>query len=430
MAKKFAEITGIHKIFNTAIEDPDLGTIAYTEMSISDNDLELKSNIDENTIVFVTADNTDAGRIIGPNKYKISKDDCFIIAQNKVFGAFGKINVSDVMGPAGKDGAGVYSLTDSQKANMIRDINTVQSFPEIDEGGLMAFLKAFVNNETGLSSTVLDDINIVLENWSKRDGINGSFIVDSTLFTRDMNLNYFNLKNYYDLKGDIGPQGPAGPAGTSVSMPVGSIIMFAGDEAPDDWVFCKGQVIPTIDIEGTQVLPLEKYEKYQKLVSVIKKSYVPEFPLGGYDIESGDLISINSNIEGQTVANLVYLPDFSLRFPYGAKTADNLGQTGGQENVLLTSDECALPEHTHPVLVDTDSTNSYPKPAVLPNGLFSSTNEAHPLNQTTNSESDYTKDTFNSYNSPVVYPAKQISATTAHTNMPPYLVVNFIIKYK
>ena len=140
MAKKFAEITGIHRIFNTAIEDLDSGTIAYTEMYIPDNKLELKSNIDENTIVFVTADNTDVGRIIGPNKYKISKDDCFIIAQNKVFGAFGKINVSDVMGPAGKDGVGVYSLTDSQKANMIRDINTVKSFPGIDEVGLMAFL--------------------------------------------------------------------------------------------------------------------------------------------------------------------------------------------------------------------------------------------------------------------------------------------------
>ena len=369
MAKKFAEITGIHNIFNTAIEDLDSGTIAYTEMYIPDNKLELKSNIDENTIVFVKADNTDVGRIIGPNKYKISKDDCFIIAQNKVFGAFGKINVSDVMGPAGKDGVGVYSLTDSQKANMIRDINTVQSFPGIDEVGLMAFLKAFVNNETGLSSTVLDDINIVLENWSKRDGINGSFIVDSTLFTRDMNSNSFNLKNYYDLKGDIGPrgpQGPAGPAGTSVSMPVGSVIMFAGDEAPVDWVFCKGQVIPTIDIEGTQVLPLEKYKKYQTLVSVIKDTYYAYDILnqGGNDIESGEWINIDDIIEGQTVANLVYLPDFSLRFPYGA--SDTLENSylddkiyGGESSV-----EVPLPKHAHEYTeyyVNADSnSNTYP----------------------------------------------------------------------
>ena len=416
MAKKFAEITGIHKIFNTAIEDPDSRTIVYTEMSIPDNDLELKSNIDENTIVFVTADNTDAGRIIGPNKYKISKDDCFIIAQNKVFGAFGKVNVSDVMGPAGKEGVGVYSLTDSQKIGMIYTINgSVEPPLGIDEVTLVDFLKSFVNSGTGLSSTELSDITNNLKNWSNVNGINGSFIVDSTLFTRDMNLNNFNLKNYYDLKGDIGPrgpQGPVGPAGTSVSMPVGSVIMFAGDEAPDGWVFCKGQVIPTVDEEGTQVLPLEKYIKYQSLISVIKDTYDAYDILnqGGYDIESGEWINKGDTIEGQTVVNLVYLPDFSLRFPYGA--SDTLGNSYLDDKIYGGESSVAVPLKSH--------SHTYEKYLI-------NTNE-NSNNETPGTWSADDKKVYSSMGFSTSVTGDGSNPTIDIT--PKYTMINFIIKYK
>lgn len=157
-----------------------------------------------------------------------------------------------------------------------------------------------------------------------------------------------------------------GPAGTSVSMPIGSIMMFAGDEAPEGWLFCRGQVIPTIDEEGNQVLPLEKYEKYQSLISVIKDTYYAYdiFNQGGNDIESGEWINIDDIIEGQTVANLVYLPDFSLRFPYGA--SDTLENSylddkiyGGESSV-----EVPLPKHAHEYTeyyVNADSnSNTYP----------------------------------------------------------------------
>lgn len=413
MAKKFAEIIGIHKIFNTVIEDPDSGTIAYKEMSIPGNNLELKTNIGEDTIVFVTADNTDAGRIIGPNKYKISKDDCFIIAQNKVFGAFGKVNVSDVMGPAGKDGAGVYSLTNSQKIGMINTINgSVEPSLNIEEGTLVDFLKVFVNNGTGLSSTELSNISINLKSWSNVNGINGSFIVDSTLFTRDMNLNNFNLQNYYDLKGDIGPRGPQGPAGTSISMPIGSIIMFAGDEAPADWVFCKGQVIPTIDEEGTTVLPLEKYRKYQSLISVIKDTYYAYDILnqGGKDIESGEWIDIDSTIEGQTVANLVYLPDFSLRFPYGASAP--LGNSYLDDKIYGGESSVAVPLKSH-----------------------SHTYEKYLINTNENSNNE-TPGTW-SVDDKKVYSSMGFSTSVTGDGsnptidiIPKYTMINFIIKYK
>ena len=126
----------------------------------------------------------------------------------------------------------------------------------------------------------------------------------------------------------------------------------------------------------------------------------------------------------------VYLPDLTQKFPFGASgTNYPLGSTGGQEDVKLTSTQCALPRHTHDVLVDTNISSGYYIPNILPSG-DNADGGAYPLVQASSSETDFTKDTSNKYKSPVVYPAKQISADNPHTNMPPYLIVNFIIKYK
>jgi microcystin-dependent protein len=65
----------------------------------------------------------------------------------------------------------------------------------------------------------------------------------------------------------------------------------------------------------------------------------------------------------------------------------------------------------------------------LPDGKPAS-NGAHPLVQSGGKEYDFTKDYSNKYNSRVVYEAEKHVADSSHTNMPPYLVVNFIIKYK
>lgn len=229
MAKKFAEITGIHRIFSKVeIKDKETGNSEYKYNTFeidTDKYPELDGNIGENTIIFVTADNTDVNRIIGPNNYKISKDDRFIVSQNKVYATFGKVNVSDVMGPAGKDGVGVYSLTDAQKINMVQSINSVEPSPGVDEGVLVDFLKDFVNNETGFTNEMLTRINDSLKSWAgpKRNNINGSFIVDDTLFTRDMNSNNFKLQNYYDLKGQNGAQGPTGATGENGENGAGAV---------------------------------------------------------------------------------------------------------------------------------------------------------------------------------------------------------------
>jgi microcystin-dependent protein len=364
MAKKFAEITGIYKIFKTETptEGQNTGKTVYTEMYITDS--ELKENIDENTIVFVTADIDDEGKIIGPNNYKISKDDCFIVAQNKVYATFGKVNVSDVMGPTGEDGLTPY--IDSTTGNwFIGTTNTgvkaqgsqgIQGIPGPTgdtgpAGSQYIQLDLTDYNFTANAQQIIEEEHIRIGDYS---------------ISNDTNTIW---KCISDTEFSPGPsiKGDSGQAETSDSMPIGSITMFAGDIAPDGWVFCKGQVIPTIDEEGTQVLPLEKYEKYQSLISVIKDTYYAYDGIlnqGGNDIESGEWINIDDIIEGQTVANLVYLPDFSLRFPYGA--SDTLENSyldvkiyGGESSV-----EVPLPKHTHEYkeyYVNADSnSNTYP----------------------------------------------------------------------
>lgn len=143
-----------------------------------------------------------------------------------------------------------------------------------------------------------------------------------------------------------------------------------------------------------------------------------------------DIYPIYTKLPTASYYSKVYLPNLTQRFPFGVSgTNYPLGSTGGQEDVKLTSTQCALPIHTHDVLVDTNISSGYYIPNILPSGDYAD-DGAYPLVQVSSSETDFTKDTSNKYKSPVVYPAEQISADNPHTNMPPYLTINFIIKYK
>lgn len=225
MAKKFAEITGVHKIFKseTPIEGQNAGTTVYTEMYITDS--ELQENIDKNTIVFVTADNEDVDKIIGPNNYKISKNDCFIVAQNKVYAAFGKVNVSDVVGPTGEkgeNGAGsVSDLMGLYDTQYTTDISTV----------------SLIEGDYGISK----EGNV----WV----YNGSSLINSGV----------NLKGPKGNTGEPGAQGPAGETsgGTTEiikdSLPIGAITMYAGEQNPDGWLFCNGAEISIKSISNINI---------------------------------------------------------------------------------------------------------------------------------------------------------------------------------
>ena len=403
MAKKFAEITGIHKIFNIEelTEEPNDGTIRYTEMVIQDGYPELKENIDENTIIFVTADGDDVNRIIGPNDYKISKDDCFIVAQNKVYATFGKVNVSDVMGPTGNDGEnGLTPHIDPSTGNWfigtedtgvkaqgpqgIQGIQGIQG-PVGPTGSQYIQLDLTDDNFTDNAQQIIETENIRIGDYS---------------ISNDTNTIW---KCISDTEFSPGPsiKGNSGQASTSDSIPVGSIMMFAGDEAPYGWVFCRGQQIE-VSIDGN--ICTELYSNFQELVYKIGTKY-------GFTYSTGkDVFGYNTpGLVNGGDKYYITLPDFSMKFPYGAGSTNDPGKRGGKSEVTLEKQH--IPYHTHDVSIPSEL-EVYDGSGSLGGFQYDENNEY--------SDRTYYTSAMNG-NGPI--------SNQSFSILPPYLTINFIIKY-
>jgi len=160
----------------------------------------------------------------------------------------------------------------------------------------------------------------------------------------------------------------------NLKLPPGIIFPFAGQSAPDGYLICAGQEVSRIE--------------YAQLFGVIGELY-----------GSGD---------GETTFNL---PDLRGRMPLGKdnmngvsvnrvenEQADSLGGHSGAENHQLTVSE--MPSHTHSVLswANTGSSN----PAFSTNST-GGTSQGSSVNASGSSE--------------------------PHNNMPPYLTLNYLIKY-
>jgi microcystin-dependent protein len=97
---------------------------------------------------------------------------------------------------------------------------------------------------------------------------------------------------------------------------IGSIVLFAGNFAPQGWLFCQGQTLPIA--------------QYQALYSILGTTY------GG-----------NGSVNFQ-------LPDLRTRVPVGVGQGPglpnvSLGQMSGTAAVTLTQDQ--IPAHTHATTV-------------------------------------------------------------------------------
>lgn len=150
--------------------------------------------------------------------------------------------------------------------------------------------------------------------------------------------------------------------------PAGSIMMFAGENAPAGWLICAGQTVSRTE--------------YANLFSVLGTTY-----------GAGN---------GSTTFTL---PNLRGRFPVGLNSAETefnaLGKTGGSKTHQLTESE--LPSHTHPaqgseLLGNGGTGTTYG----IQNGTFFSFRG----NTTTGSR----------------------GGNQPHNNLPPYMAINFIIK--
>jgi microcystin-dependent protein len=153
---------------------------------------------------------------------------------------------------------------------------------------------------------------------------------------------------------------------------VGEIRMFAGNYEPAGWMFCEGQLMPI--------------SEYETLFQLIGTTY------GG---------------DGQST---FALPDLRGKLPIHQGNGFILAETGGVEDVTLTTNQ--IPAHGHPWLASTAlAATPTPGPTVLLAGAKAATY-------------------FNIPENLVNLSAQSMSGTGGgqpHTNMQPYLCVSFII---
>ena len=154
---------------------------------------------------------------------------------------------------------------------------------------------------------------------------------------------------------------------------VGEIRMFAGNFAPAGWMFCEGQLLPISENET--------------LFQLIGTTY------GG---------------DGQST---FALPDLRGRLPLHQGNGSVLAETGGAEEITLTVQQ--IPAHTHPLLA-----NSALGSLASPGGAA--------LAQTRTAGLDFFLDDSPSVSmSPAAI--SSVGGSQPHTNLQPYLCVDFII---
>jgi microcystin-dependent protein len=152
---------------------------------------------------------------------------------------------------------------------------------------------------------------------------------------------------------------------------VGEIRMFAGNFAPAGWMFCDGQLLPI--------------SEYETLFQLIGTTY------GG---------------DGQ---NTFGLPDLRGRLPVHQGNGLIMAETGGVEEITLTVAQ--LPVHTHPLLA---SSNPGTSATVQGNLTADSPNVAL-----------YIEDAPSVNMAPSS--VASVGGSQPHTNLQPYLCVEFII---
>ena len=223
----------------------------------------------------------------------------------------------------------------------------------------------------------VDDISLhegatgVLE--VKADGIGTTMIQDGAITNSKLAVDAVGATNYQDASIGIEKLDLTGFTGARwAGIPVGTITMYGGTVAPDGWLFCDGTLYNS-DPSGI----------YGDLAARLS---------GAYGIGSGQF----------------RVPDLRTRFPLGASVPEAVGPTGGVATVTLTVPQ--LPAHAH-----------RGSPYTLNEGQPGSTYHLW-SNSPGGGGANYTDNAQN-------LALTEWAADQPHTNMPPYLVLNFIIKY-
>lgn len=178
-------------------------------------------------------------------------------------------------------------------------------------------------------------------------------------------------------RGTTGERGPVGPAGAAGAVPPGTVTAFAGKTAPNGWLLCDGQSY--------------SISTYRDLYNAIGTTY------GGY---------------GQSFQ----VPDLRGRFPVGKDTGTfaTLGGKGGEEKHTLTIQE--MPAHQHPM-----------NETVYMDAQVRSGQQLYVSDNSGGGRWLSTKRHDNLNINDIASGAT--GGGQAHNNLPPYISLNYIIKY-
>jgi microcystin-dependent protein len=165
--------------------------------------------------------------------------------------------------------------------------------------------------------------------------------------------------------------------------PTGAVLSFAGTAAPSGYLLCDGSAVDRTT--------------YSDLYSTIGTAY--------------------GNGNGSTTFNV---PDLSTRMPIGTGNGRTEGDSGGEENVTLTTNQ--MPQHTHSVtdpghghtMTINYTTTSSAGGATSLQGASTSPNSAFPGQSVDSNTTGIS--------------LGNAGGTASHNNMQPYLVMNYIIK--
>lgn len=198
-------------------------------------------------------------------------------------------------------------------------------------------------------------------------------------------------------------------------VPVGTIVAFAGASAPTNWVLCYGQ---EVDRSGT----------YAALFAVIGTNYGTP--------SSGDKFKL-PDLRGRTTAGVDNMGGSdAARLDW----ANTLGTASGAQTHTLTSGESGLPAHNHTQNAhthtqDAHSHTGYASTQYLAGNvsytagvtympLITANGGATSLGVTTYNATATNQNTTATNN-----PNTAANASSAHNNMQPTMLLNYIIKY-
>lgn len=167
-------------------------------------------------------------------------------------------------------------------------------------------------------------------------------------------------------------------------VPIGAITQYAGSSAPTNWLLCDGTEQPV--------------STYSALDAVLSTTY-----------------GARTNGSGGAGSSHFRLPNLKGRAPVGRDSGqsefDALGESGGSKEVTLTSAQSGLPAHSHPI---NEATTNF----IVITGRGVGAGNLSASGTTVNRDTSGLSIANNS----------AANASQAHTNLQPYLVVNYIIR--